>query len=88
MARPDLVAAAERARRPVPVPWREPLAGFVAGFLAALLPAAFVTRMAASLVPFAGPVLRGWPALVFAFLTAACVGLATAVCAAARATRA
>lgn len=71
------------ARRQVTVPWRAPLAGFVAGFLATVLPAAIVTRIAASQLPFVAPVLRGGPALVFAFLIACSAGLATAVLAAA-----
>jgi hypothetical protein len=78
--------ARRQARRPITVPWRAPLLGFFAGFLLAVLPAAIVTRIAASQLPMVAPVLRGTPALLFALVTAAAAGLATAVCCAARAT--
>jgi hypothetical protein len=79
--------ARTQARRPVSVPWRAPLLGFVVGFLATVLPAALVTRIAASQLPMAAPLLRGSAALIFAVVLASTAGLGTAVCAAARAGR-
>jgi hypothetical protein len=70
-----LSRAATRAAEPVRVPWRAPLTGFVVGFLAAVLPAAFVTRAFS---------VRGDRGVTFALVHALAVGLATAVCRAAR----
>ncbi len=56
-----------------------PVAAFVAGFLAAVLPAAYVTRVTASQLPLAEAVLHGRTATVFAAFLALCVGAAAAV---------
>lgn len=76
--------ARARAAEPVRVPWRAALTGFLVGFLAAVVPAAFVTRVLASQLPLAGAVVRGDTALAFAVVLAACVGIAAGVCRAAR----
>ena len=56
-----------------------PLAAFVVGFLAAVLPAAYVTRVAASQLPLVENVLYGRTATVFATFLALCVGAAAAI---------
>ena len=58
------------------------VAAFVAGFLLAVLPAAFVTRVLAATLPLGGAVLRGDTA--YAVALALCAGVAVAVCRAAR----
>lgn len=65
------------------VPWRAPFAGFAVGFVLALLPATFVARVVPSLLPLVAKPGRATTALI-ALLLAACAGLATAVCCAAR----
>lgn len=77
--------ARARAAEPVRVPWRAGLTGFLVGFLAAIVPAAFVTRMAASQLPMAREVVHGDTALAFAVVIALCVGIAAGVCRAAKA---
>ena len=56
-----------------------PLAAFVTGFLLAVLPAAFVTRVVATQLPLTAAVLHGRTATAFAAFLALCAGLATAV---------
>lgn len=63
---------------------RAALTGFVAGFLLAVLPAAFVTRVLAAALPLAGTVLHGRTAHAFAVALATFAGIATAVLRAAR----
>lgn len=79
-----LTTARDKAAEPVRVPWRAPLTGFVVGFLLAVVPAAFVTRVLASQLPFGEAVVHGDTAMAFAVVLAVVVGLATAVCRAAR----
>lgn len=82
-----LVQARARAAEPVRVPWRAALEGFLVGFLAALIPAAFVTNVVSDQLPLGSAVVRGGTAQAFAAVLAVVVGLATAVCRAARASR-
>ncbi len=69
------------------VPWGAPVAGFVAGFTLAVVPAAYVTRVLRDLLPLGAAVLHGDTAFVVALVLAVSVGVATAVCVAARAAR-
>ena len=78
---PDPEPDAER------VPWLVPVAGFVAGFLAAVVPASFVTHVLRSQLPLAGSAVHGRTAFVVALVLSVCVGVAGAVCSAARAAR-
>lgn len=63
---------------------RGTVTAFVAGFLLAVLPAAFATRALAASLPLGGAVLRGDTAHAFAVSLALCTGVAVAVCRAAR----
>lgn len=79
-----LQQARERAAEPVRVPWRDALTGFVVGFAAAVLPAAFVVRILASQLPLGSSVVHGDTAWAFAVVLAVMVGIAVGVCRAAR----
>jgi len=79
-----LIEARTKAAEPVRVPWRAALEGFLVGFLAALLPAAFVTHVVADVLPSGSAVVTGGTAQAFAAILALVVGLAVAVCRAAR----
>lgn len=79
-----LTEARAKAAEPVRVPWRAALEGFLVGFLAALIPAAFVTNVIADQLPLGAAVVTGGTAQAFAAVLALVVGLATAVCRAAR----
>ena len=63
---------------------RPAVTAFVAGFLLAVLPAAYVTRVLADALPLGGAVLHGDTAHTFAVALAVFAGLAAAVIRAAR----
>lgn len=67
-----------------PAAWAA-LAGFVCGFLLALLPVAYVTQVLATQLPLGSTVVHGRTAMVIALVLTTCVGLAFGVGAAARA---